>query len=172
VRRFLIILGILAIIVAALLATSPVLRSPLLLISLYREAAPAHLPVPVDGVKPRQLTNQWGSPRSEGRRHQGIDIFARRGTPIRSATRGIVLTVGTNRLGGKIVRVLGPGATYHYYAHLDRHAPLRVGQPIHTGTLLGYVGTTGNARGTPPHLHYGLYSRIGRPLNPYPLLAR
>lgn len=72
--------------------------------------APAALPVPVAGVKPAQLADTWGGARSGGRRHEGIDIFAQRGTPVLSSTEGIVLRVGTNRLGGQVVWVLGPPA--------------------------------------------------------------
>lgn len=76
---------------------------------------------------------------------------------------------GVNRLGGKVVWVLGPGGQRHYYAHLDAWSVLRKGERIQAGTILGYVGNSGNARGTPPHLHYGIYTPSG-PVNPYPLL--
>lgn len=132
--------------------------------------APVHLPVPVDGVAARQLRDGWDSPRSGGRRHRGIDIFAPRNTPIRSTTRGLVLTVGTNRLGGRVVRVLGPGPMWHYYAHLERYGPVHPGDFIQAGQVVGYVGDSGNARGTPTHLHYGIYRFEGGAVNPYPFL--
>ncbi len=131
--------------------------------------APAALPVPVAGVKPAQLADTWGGARSGGRRHEGIDIFATRGTPVLSSTEGIVLRVGTNRLGGQVVWVLGPGGQRHYYAHLDRYGDVRAGMRVRTGSILGYVGNTGNAATTPPHLHYGIYM-AGGAINPYPLL--
>ena len=146
-------------------------RHPVVAARLIASDAPSQLPVPVAGVRPRQLTNSWGFPRSEGRRHQGIDIFAPRGREIISTTSGIVVTVGHNRRGGKIVRILGPGGQWHYYAHLEDFAPIRVGQVVVRGTVIGYVGDTGNARGTPPHLHYGIYRFRGGAINPYPLLA-
>jgi murein DD-endopeptidase MepM/ murein hydrolase activator NlpD len=65
---------------------------------------------------------------------------------------------------------MGPGGQRHYYAHLDRYSDVRRGQRIVIGDVLGYVGTTGNARGTPPHLHYGVYDSSGA-INPYPLLT-
>ena len=66
--------------------------------------------------------------------------------------------------------VLGPGGERHYYAHLDDWAPgLHVWQRVHSGATLGTVGNTGNARTTPPHLHYGIYSEAGA-LNPHPRL--
>jgi len=130
---------------------------------------PQALPVPVQGVRPRALRDTWGGARSEGRRHEGIDIFARRGTPVVSSTEGIVTRVGTNRLGGLVVWVLGPGGQRHYYAHLDAYADVEPGMRIEAGRVLGYVGDTGNAKGTPPHLHYGVYD-TGGAINPYPLL--
>jgi murein DD-endopeptidase MepM/ murein hydrolase activator NlpD len=130
---------------------------------------PERLPVPVQGVTPRALRDTWDGARSEGRRHEGIDIFARRGTPVVSSTEGIVTQVGTNRLGGLVVWVMGPGRQHHYYAHLDRYADVEAGMRVAPGRVLGYVGTTGNAKGTPPHLHYGVYEVRGA-INPYPLL--
>ena len=59
----------------------------------------------------------------------------------------------------------------HYYAHLDHFADIAVGARIYQGEIIGYVGNTGNARGTPPHLHYGIYTISGEAINPYPLLS-
>ena len=70
------------------------------------------------------------------------------------------------------LRVLGPGAQVHYFAHLSRFGPVYRGMRIKAGQVVGYVGTTGNARGTPPHLHYGIYNLTGGATNPYPVLAR
>src|ERR1700682_3278120 len=95
-------------------------RHPVVLFSLWRERIPPHVRIPVMGVRARDLVDTWHAARTEGRRHEGIDIFAARGTPVVSATRGIVLVVGTNRLGGRVVEVLGPALVWHYYAHLDR----------------------------------------------------
>ncbi|MEM5275891.1 M23 family metallopeptidase [Cupriavidus taiwanensis] len=137
---------------------------------LSARPAPAALPVPVAGVGPRALRDTWHGARAGGRKHEGIDIFAPRGREVVSATEGIVTRVGTNQLGGNVVWVMGPGRQMHYYAHLDRYAGVRAGDIIAAGTVLGYVGTTGNARGTPPHLHYGIYT-AGGAINPYPLLT-
>jgi murein DD-endopeptidase MepM/ murein hydrolase activator NlpD len=156
--------------VTALIIVQPALRHPIVLAQLLRANAPAQLPVPVRGVRARDLRDSWGGPRPGGRRHQGIDIFARRGTEIVSATRGIVITVGHNPLGGRIVRVLGPGGLWHYYAHLDAYGPIRPGDVVQPGTVLGFVGDSGDARGTPTHLHYGIYRLRGGAVNPYPFL--
>lgn len=117
-----------------------------------------------------RLVNTFNASRDGGRRqHQGIDIFAPRSTPVVSTTSGLVTRVGTNELGGQVVWVLGPGLESHYYAHLDRFADIQPGDIVQPGDVLGYVGRTGNARGTPFHLHYGIYRR-GRAQNPYPRL--
>jgi len=144
----------------------PWIDRAMLVYGLATEAPPAHVLVPVKDVAARRLANSWGNPRSGSRRHEGIDIFAATGTPVLSATRGIVTRVGTNTLGGQVVWVLGPGLEWHYYAHLDRYGEFRAGDIVHAGDVIGYVGTTGNARGAPPHLHYGIYRR-GRAENPY-----
>jgi murein DD-endopeptidase MepM/ murein hydrolase activator NlpD len=78
--------------------------------------------------------------------------------------------IGETRLGGRTVSVIGAGGRLYYYAHLDAYAPgLAVGESVTVDTLLGYVGTSGNARGTPPHLHFGVYT-VGGVINPLPLL--
>ncbi len=137
---------------------------------LMRMPAPVVLAMPVRGVRVAALRDTWDGARSNGRRHEGIDIFARPDTPVLSATEGIVARVGTNTLGGKVVWVMGPGGQRHYYAHLNDYADIRTGQRVVPGTVLGYVGNTGNARGTPHHLHYGVYTGKGA-INPYPLLV-
>ena len=141
------------------------------LISLLKSETPARLPVPVEEVASRDLADTWGAPRSGNRRHEGIDIFAPLGRPVLSTTKGIVFKVGEDDLGGHVVRVLGPGWQWHYYAHLDRFADIEPGSIVEQGSVIGYVGNTGNAIGTPHHLHYGVYRFMGGARNPYPLLA-
>ena len=137
-------------------------------ISLFFESAPDKLPVPVEGVSPARLVDTWGGLRSGGRRHKGIDIFGNRGQAIHSTTKGLVMRVGEDRLGGHTVWVLGPGGEWHYYAHLQQYGDVKAGQWIQCGHIIGTVGDTGNARGTPPHLHYGIYNFSGTATNPYP----
>jgi peptidoglycan LD-endopeptidase LytH len=141
------------------------------LISLLKSETPLKLPVPVEEVAARDLADTWGAPRSGNRRHEGIDIFAPLGRPVLSTTKGVVFKVGEDDLGGHVVRVLGPGWQWHYYAHLDRFADIEPGSIVEQGSVIGYVGNTGNASGTPHHLHYGVYRFIGGARNPYPLLA-
>lgn len=139
-------------------------------LTLMQQALPTEnsLPNPLPG---RHLTDTWGAARSEGRKHEGIDIFAKRGTPIQAATQGIVRKVGLDRLGGKVVVIVGPGGAGHYYAHLEDYAEIAEGDWVNAGAIIGYVGDSGNAKGTPPHLHYGVYVQ-GKAVNPYPLLAK
>jgi murein DD-endopeptidase MepM/ murein hydrolase activator NlpD len=129
------------------------------------------LTVPIRTVRVKQIGNTWQAPRSEDRLHEGQDIFAPRGTPVYSATEGYVVRIGENRLGGRTVSVIGAGGRIYYYAHLDSYAAdLSVGDKVNTETKIGYVGTTGNAQGTPPHLHFGVYTSSGA-INPLPLLT-
>ncbi len=159
----------------ALLAVAAYLAWPWLSAAIYTARlsfmpAPSHLPVPVAGVAPRQLRDTWHASRPPARRHEGIDIFARRGTAVLASTEGVVMRREESRLGGKVIWVYGPGGQRHYYAHLDDYGGFVPGDRISVGALLGYVGNTGNARTTPPHLHYGIYTQSG-PINPYPLLT-
>lgn len=160
----------LAVLAAALYWFWPYLEHAGRLMRLLREPAPTSLPVPVEGIEASRLADTWGASRSGGRTHEGIDIFAPLGTPVLSATRGLVVRKGWNRLGGRVVTVMGPGGQSHYYAHLDEFSSPEEGDWVEAGTVLGYVGTSGNAAGTPPHLHYGIYE-MGQARNPYPLLA-
>lgn len=157
---------------AALLVWAGPLKRPIVALRLALEEPPKNLPVPIASVPPAALRDTWGAARSGGRRHQGIDIFAPKGTPVRSTTRGLVFRVGQNRLGGKVVWIFGPGRQMHYYAHLDRFGEFEPGDLVMPGDIVGYVGNTGNARGTPPHLHYGVYTPSAGAINPFPLLKQ
>lgn len=138
---------------------------------LYTEEPHTSIKMPVEDVAKRQVTDTWGAPRSGGRTHEGQDIFAPKGTRVFSATNGYVYKIGENNLGGQTVSVISSGGRVYYYAHLDAYAPgLEVGDRVTTRTVLGFVGTTGNAQGTPPHLHFGIYTFSGA-INPLPLIT-
>ena len=138
---------------------------------LYTQEPDRKIAMPFEDMSKRQIADTWGAPRGTGRRHEGQDIFAPKGTPILSATNGYVYKIGENNLGGQTVSVISAGGRVYYYAHLDAYAPnLEVGDPVTTRTVLGFVGTTGNAVGTPPHLHFGVYTMSGA-INPLPLLT-
>jgi murein DD-endopeptidase MepM/ murein hydrolase activator NlpD len=136
---------------------------------LLGQPAPAtsSLPGPLPGVR---YADTWGGARSRGLRHEGVDIFAPRGTAVRSTTAGVVGQIAQNSLGGRTVT--GPGGYHHYYAHLERYPALKAGDWIAQGTVVGYVGNSGNAAGTPTHLHYGVYTPGWTAMNPYPLLRQ
>lgn len=147
------------------------LPKPVRLVQMQFRQPDTTLLMPVAGVSVKRVANTWKAPRSGGRRHEGQDIFAKRGTPVVSAADGVVLRVGTNSLGGNVVSVMGNGGRVYYYAHLERYAEgIAAGDEVAAGDTLGYVGTTGNARSTPPHLHFGVYAATGA-VNPLPLLV-
>jgi peptidoglycan LD-endopeptidase LytH len=138
---------------------------------LYAQQPDSKLSMPVSGVARKQVADTWHAARGDSRRHEGQDIFAPRGTPVLSATDGYIVNIGENRLGGQTVSVIGAGGRVYYYAHLDSYAQgIAVGDQVTRQTVLGYVGTTGNAGGTPPHLHFGVYA-AGGAMNPLPLLS-
>ena len=129
----------------------------------------ATLRFPVQGVGERAIQSVFGDARDGGRRdHHGIDIFAPRGTPVLAGADGVVRRVDTTDIGGRVVWLSDTTAGQSlYYAHLNDWA-VRQGQAVKAGDVLGYVGNTGNARSTPPHLHFGIYS--GGPVDPLPFV--
>jgi peptidoglycan LD-endopeptidase LytH len=129
------------------------------------------LSFPVSGINSKAVGSFFGDPRDGGKRsHKGIDIFAPKGTPVLAVTDGIVGHRMESRLGGKVVWVNSAERRFRvYYAHLDSQA-VRPGQRISVGDTLGFLGNTGNARTTPPHLHFSIY-RMGRgAVDPYPFV--
>ena len=165
-----------ALLIAGLAATGwwawqqPFMAPTRMLWEISRMPAPASLPMPVRGVTVAEVADTWGAERSGDRRHEGVDIFATRGTAVTSTTRGVVGAVREGGLGGRQVWVRGPGLENHYYAHLDGWAEhLSQGDVVLPGDVLGFVGDSGNARGTPTHLHYGIYGEDGA-LDPMPRL--
>ncbi|MCD8740185.1 M23 family metallopeptidase [Mucilaginibacter roseus] len=117
---------------------------------------------PVSAVGKPYIGSFWGAGRDAGsRRHEGIDIFAPKGTPAIAATSGTVNNVTNNNLGGKVVFFRPDGKDYTlYYAHLDSQL-VQNGQTLIPGDTIGLVGNTGNARNTPSHLHFGIYTSGG-----------
>lgn len=123
----------------------------------------------------------WGDARGWGGRriHEGTDIFANYGVPVRSTCYGIVELKGWNKYGGWRIGIRDINNNYHYFAHLNGFPPhLREGQIVEPGTIIGYVGSSGygppgTAGKFPPHLHYGMYKDNGYTewaFDPYPHL--
>jgi murein DD-endopeptidase MepM/ murein hydrolase activator NlpD len=174
---------------AALLALTPAVSSqtassspdssgvPVRTVSESRFSAAA-LMVPVEGITPDDLDDTFSARRSGGRTHRAIDIMAPRGTPVLAVSDGEIVRVHSNRLGGKVLYLRSPNGEYDfYYAHLNSYASgVEVGMQVRQGDVIGYVGNTGNARRTPPHLHFQVLKRSGRgrgtPVNPYRLFSR
>ena len=128
----------------------------------------ASIVFPVSGKNTRAIQSRFGAPRDAGRRsHHGVDIFASRGTPVVAVRAGRITSTRIGGLGGKTVWLRDSAGHNFYYAHLDEQL-VREGQRVVPGDTLGFVGNTGNARTTPPHLHFGIYQR--GPHDPWPYL--
>ena len=121
---------------------------------------------PVKG--PVRIGQGWGAARDGGRRrHEGIDLLAPAGTPLVAVASGRISRL-SNRdrgRGGISLWLRDRRGTAYYYAH-NQHNLVHLGQPVQAGQLLARVGTTGNARGGPPHLHFQLHPNGGRPVSP------
>lgn len=133
---------------------------------------PVYGTFPVSDKGNRDVWSFFGDPRDGGKRqHKGIDIFARRGTPVVAAVDGRVRSVRERGLGGKQVWLYDHHRRQSlYYAHLDSQM-VREGQQVLAGDTLGLVGNTGNARNTRPHLHFSIYRRGYGAIDPYPFVA-
>jgi len=125
---------------------------------------------PVAGMA--DYSDDWWEPRfgPPFHLHQGTDIFAARGTPVRAPFAGVV-RFDDGGLGGKGAYVTQPDGTYYYMAHLDGFAKkLSNGSPVKQGEVVGYVGDSGNAVGGSPHVHFEIHPRGGAAVNPKPIL--
>lgn len=162
-------------------STVPDLRASSTSARLNMPAFRGGIIVPVAGIQPSDLHDNFMQLRGGGTRtHGAIDIMAPRGTPVLAAVDGTIRKIFTSAGGGlTIYQFDGTEEHVYYYAHLDAYAPtLREGLFVSQGTVLGYVGTTGNATPTAPHLHFAIETLPptkewwkGTPMNPYPILT-
>lgn len=121
--------------------------------------------------QPVSFINDWGFPRSGGRTHKGNDMFAPYGHP-QVAVAGGTVSLLSGGLGGTGIWLDSDYGIRFYYAHLSSYAPgLSEGERVSAGDIIGFTGQSGNARTTPPHLHFGI-KVDGQWVNPYPTLAR
>ncbi|HVG23769.1 MAG TPA: M23 family metallopeptidase [Thermoanaerobaculia bacterium] len=141
---------------------------------------PVSMLIPVAGVVASDLRDSYTQPRSGGRTHHALDILAPRGTPVVAAVDGTVRKLFTSPAGGlSIYQFDRDEQRVYYYAHLDGYANgLAENAFVKQGTVIGYVGTTGNAPPGTPHLHFSVEDLPptkewwkGAPVNPYPLLT-
>ena len=140
-------------------------------------AARSALIIPVTGVAASALTDTWGDARSEGRTHEGIDILAPLGTPVRAAADGRIVKFFESERGGVTIYQFDASERFvYYYAHLNsRAANVVEGDMVRQGDIIGYVGMTGNA--PIPHLHFEIQRLTpahnwwqADSMNPYPFL--
>lgn len=136
-------------------------------------APPTTVPAPVlvgtDGFLcpiggPTSFADTWGAPRSGGRRHKGVDMFAARGTPVVAPVSGVVRH-RDNRLGGHTFYLDGDDGNVYYGAHMDSYG---ASGRVEAGTVVGTVGNSGNARYSSPHLHFEIKPGGGASVNPTP----
>jgi peptidoglycan LD-endopeptidase LytH len=135
--------------------------------------------IPVEGVRADQLTRQFADQRSASRKHEALDILAPRHTPVRAVEDGTIARLFYSKAGGITVYQFDPTATFcYYYAHLERYADgLREGALVRRGQTIGFVGTSGSAPKTTPHLHFAVFRLTeakrwweGTPIDPYDVL--
>jgi murein DD-endopeptidase MepM/ murein hydrolase activator NlpD len=133
----------------------------LLVILVIGFLIPQRFKMPVEGADKGSYNQKsfWYYPWGKSGTHKGVDIFSKTGTPVHSSTPGFVAYKGKLSLGGNVVCVLGPKWRLHYYAHLDQIKTSAFAYVNHS-SVIGTIGTSGNAKGKTPHLHYSIITLI------------
>jgi peptidoglycan LD-endopeptidase LytH len=138
------------------------------------------LMVPVEGFTPRMLRDNYTAGRGAGKIHGALDILAPRSTPVLAAADHVIGRLFEGPVGGIVIYAYDEdGQFVYYYAHLERYRRgLAIGDRVAKGSVIGYVGTTGNAPANTPHLHFQVMKRgrgrawwDGPPINPYSFFA-
>jgi peptidoglycan LD-endopeptidase LytH len=136
--------------------------------------------LPIEGLKASELRDNFEEIHN-GHRHEAIDIMKPNGTPVVAVVYGTIRKLFVSKAGGNTIYEYDEASNYcYYYAHLDHHADgLYEGMHVSPGTVIGYVGSTGNASPLAPHLHFAIYQLgpdkrwwKGTPVDPYPMLIR
>jgi len=127
---------------------------------------------PVIGKERSSIQSFFGDPRDGGKRkHHGVDIFAARNTEIIASADGYVGRTDNKGLGGRFIWVFYPSVSVHcYYAHLEKIIAV-TGDKLRAGDIIGTIGNSGNAKYTPPHLHFGIYKNGYGAIDPYYFIA-
>ena len=121
---------------------------------------------------PSTFSDDWLVARAGGRFHEGIDLFAARGTPVVAVADGTLFRVGYSGISGNRLWLRDAAGTEFFYAHLDGFtSSAREGGSVSKGTVIGYNGDTGDARGTSPHVHFEIHPGGGGPVRPYPVVS-
>jgi len=124
---------------------------------------------PVNGDS--SFSDEYGAPRAITGWHQGNDVFAPTGAPVLAVAAGALFKVGVNAVGGYRLWLRDERGNTFYYAHLSAYAPSAIeGAQVQAGQVIGFVGNTGDAITTPPHLHFEIHPGDGDSVNPYPYL--
>ncbi len=128
-----------------------------LLLSVTGLLTPQKFAMPVSGASKADYNQEtfWYYPWGSSITHKGVDIFAKEGTETLSSTYGVVIARGNISKGGNFVLILGPKWRLHYYAHL-KSTSIELFNFVYPKSIIGQVGSTGNAKGKEPHVHYSI----------------
>lgn len=145
------------------------------------ELVDRNLAMPVEGVQRNALVDSFHDDRSDGRKHEALDILAPRNTAVLAVEDGVIAKLFTSAQGGLTIYQFDPSGEFvYYYAHLERYAEnLNEGDRVRRGQVIGYVGTSGNAPRNTPHLHFAIFKmtpekhwREGTPIDPFDILRQ
>lgn len=152
----------------------------IVVLAVVGSSAPTIAVPPLAGLTANALHDTFEEKRGKGP-HEAIDLMAPRGTPVRAVVGGTIVRLFLSKPGGNTIYEFDNTGTFsYYYAHLDRYAiNLQEGMHVEPGQVIGYVGSTGDANPTNPHLHFTIFKLgpekhwwQGTPVNPYPILLR